>query len=1073
MIARPKISRNEWKMAERGAFEVGNFALLSCPGPADPTAVRQLARLADALDGARDADADAAAERAGGRDAKAAAATVYARAAAPFFPATAASSVCLLGTLFPRMPVHAELARAYPHGLLFAPSSADRRLVDAAYQALGLKQTRLDARGLPVLDGLDGDALYRFATSASLDAGDGERRVVLRFETPSNSAEPPAMTQHGVFGGRDAPRKFAVDLTVKQQVVLSAMLRDHCAGIDVCLCGWRGVGKTALARCFADALGYRVRTIFCYKDMGARDFLQRRVTDDRGNTGWKDSALVDAALRGDVAVLDGLLHGGLSETDLRARGLRRVSPSFRVVAIAGSVPSGTRDDRRGQWLDPELASLFHFHVAPVFEPNDERKLMKRELGPAPDGDVVVDVLLSYNKSIRDHAYQRDKLAMEKKVAAPATSLALCALSLRQLLRAARTAALDHDPDDCIDKAVGAYAKYLDPADRDAVQRYANTACRQAGLPCVEGSVAINGARSAPGKDRQLALLAKRAGRAAPAPDYASAAASSTSCSATCEREYVQLHRDTTVGSLTSAPVLSDGVVSRGDSPLVRALRHGRCLVVDEADKAPLEVVCILKALVEDGDLQLADGRRSLGGHAAEADDDTLWIDDAFRMIVLANRPGRPFQGNDFYRECGDAFASFGVDNPEVRSEVAMLKAYAPAVPDALVTKLSTTFGKLRDLAESPQAWEQRDEARLAYPYSARELVKVCEHLNAFADDGVDAALADVFAFDAHVPPLKVTLDNALKQDGFVIPMPKTWIAALRWMMQKLALKHDMFLIGDPGPRPRALVLQFCELLGRECEFVALTRDTSEGDLKQRREIRDGALVWANQPPVLAALHGRVLVLSGVERAERNVLPLLNNLLENREMALDDGTFLMDAKRFDALCAEDAERASGLVPDWRADQVMREQPTAARPWAPDGAVESTAALLAAFPRLPPGAALKRAYCYDLLESLKLDADGRAELDAWLDDAGFDVVEAEDPRGSTPFGPTPRLAGKVAAPAGERVPREASKPKKAGAEAPEFAAPRTDGAPAAEPAPNVARAALARRLRGDSDSDSDSS
>ena len=27
MIARPKISRNEWKPAERGAFEVGNFAL--------------------------------------------------------------------------------------------------------------------------------------------------------------------------------------------------------------------------------------------------------------------------------------------------------------------------------------------------------------------------------------------------------------------------------------------------------------------------------------------------------------------------------------------------------------------------------------------------------------------------------------------------------------------------------------------------------------------------------------------------------------------------------------------------------------------------------------------------------------------------------------------------------------------------------------------------------------------------------------------------------------------------------------------------------------------------------------
>ena len=32
MIARPKISRNEWRTAEIGAFEVGNFALLSCPG---------------------------------------------------------------------------------------------------------------------------------------------------------------------------------------------------------------------------------------------------------------------------------------------------------------------------------------------------------------------------------------------------------------------------------------------------------------------------------------------------------------------------------------------------------------------------------------------------------------------------------------------------------------------------------------------------------------------------------------------------------------------------------------------------------------------------------------------------------------------------------------------------------------------------------------------------------------------------------------------------------------------------------------------------------------------------------
>ena len=35
--------------------------------------------------------------------------------------------------------------------------------------------------------------------------------------------------------------------------------------------------------------------------------------------------------------------------------------------------------------------------------------------------------------------------------------------------------------------------------------------------------------------------------------------------------------------------------------------------------------------------------------------------------------------------------------------------------------------------------------------------------------------------------------------------------------------------------------------------------------------------------------GSILVLDGIEKAERNVMPLLNNLLENREMALEDGS----------------------------------------------------------------------------------------------------------------------------------------------------------------------------------------
>ena len=41
-----------------------------------------------------------------------------------------------------------------------------------------------------------------------------------------------------------------------------------------------------------------------------------------------------------------------------------------------------------------------------------------------------------------------------------------------------------------------------------------------------------------------------------------------------EREYVQLHRDTTVSSLTLAPTVEDGKVVWRDSALVRAARSG-------------------------------------------------------------------------------------------------------------------------------------------------------------------------------------------------------------------------------------------------------------------------------------------------------------------------------------------------------------------------------------------------------------------------------------------------------------------------------------------------------------------
>ena len=72
-------------------------------------------------------------------------------------------------------------------------------------------------------------------------------------------------------------------------------------------------------------------------------------------------------------------------------------------------------------------------------------------------------------------------------------------------------------------------------------------------------------------------------------------------------------RDTTVQSLTVQPTVKDGIIVFEDSALVRAVRNGHALVVDEADKAPIHVTCVLKSLLESGRATLADGRKIVTG----------------------------------------------------------------------------------------------------------------------------------------------------------------------------------------------------------------------------------------------------------------------------------------------------------------------------------------------------------------------------------------------------------------------------------------------------------------------------
>lgn len=102
----------------------------------------------------------------------------------------------------------------------------------------------------------------------------------------------------------------------------------------------------------------------------------------------------------------------------------------------------------------------------------------------------------------------------------------------------------------------------------------------------------------------------------------------------------------------------------------------------------------------------------------------------------------------------------------------------------------------------------------------------------------------------------------------------------------------------------------------------MSRDTTESDLKQRREIHVGTAYYADQCAVRAALEGRVLLLEGVEKAERNVLPVLNNLLENREMQLDDGRFLVAAERYDKLLEEHSKEELDALKLVRVSEFFR-------------------------------------------------------------------------------------------------------------------------------------------------------
>ncbi|CAK0849190.1 unnamed protein product [Prorocentrum cordatum] len=762
-------------------------------------------------------------------------------------PASSLGAVVSLAAVLPAAPLRGLLLRACPAHLLH---SAGQRLgaIEKALEACGLAPGAPREPGQPAVAY---DEVWRIARHDS-----DPRACIVEFCSRSGAMKSvPAAAPCGPRGPAvcvpsDRPPRLPVagiQLTTTQRGSLAAMLQDHAAGVDVCILGERGVGKSALVRAFCELLGYQPHTLFCYQDMLSRDLLQRRTTDAHGNTAWQNSPLLLAAIRGEVAVLDGLhrlapgllysslgrllrdreaeladgsrlasperfdrlLAEGFSSQDLADRRIQRVHPAFRVIGIAElPEPSGV-----GAWLTEEACTLFHFHEVRPLPGAELRELCLAGAGRARDDDDtgprcmrLFDGLVGFSRAVR----ARLEVAPERE----RRDLDGMALSLRQLLRAGRH--LLHTGGDAagaVERALSARLRFLRPAAREEVGGLLAQAMAAAGaeLPqqLLQPSAGPTGrAPTAEITEGQLhigdvvcSISAPRRPELVPEVEFTDTRQhmlllqdmlldwalghhlllvgnQGTGKNKLAdrllqllgqEREYVQLHRDTTVQSLLMAQSVDAGVVSLEDSALVRAVRHGRCLLVDEADKAPLEVVSVLKAIADDGELALGDGRCIVRGgdprlHApstfaegASASAELL-LETApgFRMIVLANRPGFPFLGNDFFRVCGDVFSCHAVDNPDGASELELMAACGPGVPRGSLERLASLFAELRGLA---------DEGALRYPYSTRELAKAVRHLGRFPDDSLERALGDAFAFDLEDGQARGAALAALRRHG--------------------------------------------------------------------------------------------------------------------------------------------------------------------------------------------------------------------------------------------------------------------------------------------------------------------
>ena len=616
----------------------------------------------------------------------------------------------------------------------------------------------------------------------------------------------------------------------EQTRILHQLKLDNKAGKHMLLVGNKGVGKTHLTNLFLAQLSKDVshQTMQLYSELSARDLLQRRITDENGDSKWVDSPLICALKSGDIVVLDGFNRLEVSALAIIRRILNdnrielpdgtvaRSHPSFRIIAL--TMPPANKSEYRDRYLLADLPLSVHFI--------DENMMFRDKITSLKQANTAESILLSNlmkelvdtTKHPPDTTKQSASMSLSLKQV-----FTLEKLIVRKKSTGVSGQELSHYTRKKLDDML--MVQYLPNSVREVYEQI----LKRIKLPLENKSVArtsniaphpvvsSNGQFLHVGEKRIIRQRLGKNPEKIPFPLYHDNATHTKLITELLthsfegpekdpillignqgvgknkiidrllyllqiEKEYVQLHRDSSIHSLTVLPTLIDGRIIFEDSPLVKAVKYGRTLVVDEVDKASSEVVFVLKALAEDQDIYLGDGRRivSSGSTRRVASDNVIVKHSDFRLILLANPGIYPFQGNDFFKTCGDSFLTFVMNELDIDSEIELLTSFGPSVDKELVNNIALVFSDLR--ADYLQG-------KINYPFSSRESVSVIKHLQAYPQDSVSAALENVISFDSLTPSIRNHILSRFKKRGIDIGKEQL-NELLEWDIQKYSVTNN-------------------------------------------------------------------------------------------------------------------------------------------------------------------------------------------------------------------------------------------------------------------------------------------